>query len=319
MKEDLPFFEHDNHARHHPKMKALLAEFGWAGIGRFWSLNEAICCSSKAILDVSKKVTKASMAVELGLSMAEFEAFLVFLSDPNECGLITYKDGKVTTERTQESYRQVEEGRIKARNRKNKTIDGHPDTASPESPVTETFSVNDQSSPEHTQSSPEPYKSIKEHNRTEQNTSELKELPQTPKRGLELPGLNLGADGDYRKPADITPLFTSVRKTFQDKGGVAWGKAELEVEAIHWLIGEFGNIAAREQRAPEDVAQDILGRFWKMRETGRDFWKTQPYTPRRLQSVWEQLLTETSAKPAATKFTAATYDPSKPNLTVEAM
>ena len=31
MKNDLPYFSHDNDARNNPKMKALRARFGWTG------------------------------------------------------------------------------------------------------------------------------------------------------------------------------------------------------------------------------------------------------------------------------------------------
>ena len=40
MKDNLPYFSHDNNARRHPKMKALIAEFGYEGYGRFWALND---------------------------------------------------------------------------------------------------------------------------------------------------------------------------------------------------------------------------------------------------------------------------------------
>lgn len=121
--------------------------------------------------------------------------------------------------------------------------------------------------------------------------------PQTPKPGLFD---DLDASGKPKPTPVITPIFTSVRKTFQDKGGMAWGNAEKELEALHWLETEFGNIAAREQREVSEVAQDILDRFWKIREKGRDFWKTQPYTPSRLKAVWTQLLTETAAETGET-------------------
>ena len=82
-KEDLPYFSHDNDASEHPKFKALRARYGavegWAAVGRFWALNEAVARSKGARLDLSKKVNRATMAVDLGLSLSDFDGFLSFL------------------------------------------------------------------------------------------------------------------------------------------------------------------------------------------------------------------------------------------------
>lgn len=106
MKNDLPYFTHDNNARNHPKMKALRAQYGPAGYGLFWILNEMISQAQDARLDLSKKINRTATAGELGMSLEQFDSFLAFLSDP-EYDLVNYKDGILTTDRTQEDYAAV--------------------------------------------------------------------------------------------------------------------------------------------------------------------------------------------------------------------
>ena len=88
MKDDLPYFSHDNDARNHPKMKALRARFGWTGYGQFWALNEMIAGAPQARLDLSRKVVRSSVACELGMTTDALDDFLRFLEDKDECGLI---------------------------------------------------------------------------------------------------------------------------------------------------------------------------------------------------------------------------------------
>lgn len=107
MKDDLPYFSHDNDSRNHPKMKALRARYGWTGYGQFWALNEMIAGSSGARLDLGRKVVRASCACELGMTTDALDDFLSFLANDDECGLIAYVDGIVTTDRTQEDIGRV--------------------------------------------------------------------------------------------------------------------------------------------------------------------------------------------------------------------
>jgi len=115
MKDDLPYFSHDNDARNHAKMKALRARYGWTGYGQFWALNEMISGAAHARLDLSRKVVKAGAACELGMTPDALEDFLKFLSDYEECGLIHYEKGIITTDRTQENYERVEADRLRKR------------------------------------------------------------------------------------------------------------------------------------------------------------------------------------------------------------
>jgi hypothetical protein len=103
MKDNLPYFSHDNNAHRHPKMKALIAEYGYEGYGRFWALNERIAESSGAYIDISKKVNKLALAQEIGLNGDGIDRFLKFLSDP-EIDLINIKDRIITTERIKSEY-----------------------------------------------------------------------------------------------------------------------------------------------------------------------------------------------------------------------
>jgi hypothetical protein len=117
MKDNLPYFSHDNNARRHPKMKALIAELGYEGYGRFWALNERIAESSGACIDISKKVNKLDLAQELGLNGDGLDKFLAFLSDP-EIDLINMKDNIITTDRISEIFEKTMGNRGDERERK---------------------------------------------------------------------------------------------------------------------------------------------------------------------------------------------------------
>jgi hypothetical protein len=103
MKNDLPYFTHDNNARLHPKFQALLSQYGAAGYGQFWMLNEIISQAEDAKLDLSKKINRGAVARQLGMTFEELDSFLAFISDP-EIDLANYKDFILTTDRTQENY-----------------------------------------------------------------------------------------------------------------------------------------------------------------------------------------------------------------------
>jgi hypothetical protein len=117
MKNNLPYFSHDNNARNHPKMKALIAEFGYEGYGRFWVLNERIAESTGAFIDISRKVNKLDLAKELGFDGNELDQFIAFLSDP-EIDLINIQDNIITTDRLTELFDKTMESRVFERDRK---------------------------------------------------------------------------------------------------------------------------------------------------------------------------------------------------------
>jgi hypothetical protein len=98
-------------------MKALIAELGYEGYGRFWALNERIAESSGAFIDISKKVNKLDLAQELGLNGGGLDKFLAFLSDP-EIDLINIKDNIITTDRISELFEKTMGNREDERERK---------------------------------------------------------------------------------------------------------------------------------------------------------------------------------------------------------
>ena len=111
MKNDLPRFDHDNDARNHPKMKALLTAYGFEGYGRFWALNEVVAAADGVKLDLSRRINRMALASDLGLSEKALEDFIQFLADP-EVDLINFQDGIITTDRTQEAYDRVYKKRL---------------------------------------------------------------------------------------------------------------------------------------------------------------------------------------------------------------
>jgi hypothetical protein len=121
MKDNLPYFSHDNNAHRHPKMKALIAEYGYEGYGRFWALNERIAENPGAYIDISRKVNRLDLAQELGMSGPELDKFLEFLADP-EIDMINFENGKITTDRITENYQftmeMLEQDRERKRNKK---------------------------------------------------------------------------------------------------------------------------------------------------------------------------------------------------------
>jgi hypothetical protein len=114
MKNDLPYFSHDNDARNHPKMKALRAQYGATGYGQFWMLNELISQAPEAHLDLVRKINRLAVAQELGFNLEELEKFLAFLSDP-DIDLVYYVDGIIWTDRTEENYKSVKAERERKR------------------------------------------------------------------------------------------------------------------------------------------------------------------------------------------------------------
>jgi len=66
------------------------------------------------MLDISRRINRAAVAFELGMKEAEFMNFINFLADP-EIDLINYKEGIITTDRTQENLKFANEERKRQR------------------------------------------------------------------------------------------------------------------------------------------------------------------------------------------------------------
>jgi hypothetical protein len=274
MKDDLPYFSHDNDARNHAKMKALRARFGWTGYGQFWALNEMIAGASQARLDLSRKVVKAAVACELGMTPSALDDLLLFLSNKDECGLINLENGIVTTDRTKEDYSKTEAGRQAAKERyarKNKT--------SPE---------KSQTSPEKGQTSPELRpKTDREQNRIEENRIENSTKITRPTKNQESEDQG---EAPASRPMDKT-LSVKVRSEDQDLYKAIWDSFlaktpaftnyPKESKATHKII-EY--CRQHDKDNPVYFAKLMLEKYYNLTESGAKFWREQPFVPSRLAS-----------------------------------
>jgi len=149
MKYDLPFFAHYSTTHNEPRMQALFAEFGFEGYGRYWTLCEKIASSSNAVLDISSRVIKLTIARALEFSGDEFDAFISFLNAP-DIKLVRLEDGFITTDQLQEDYQKVSKKRTRDRN--NPNTDSSPLTELQETTTEKPISVakNIQSTVEYT-------------------------------------------------------------------------------------------------------------------------------------------------------------------------
>ena len=72
-----------------------------------------IAASDGCTIDLNRKSLKASVMLDLGLSVDEFDEFIKILSD--ECELILNLDGIITTEIVRDNLREVMKERERAR------------------------------------------------------------------------------------------------------------------------------------------------------------------------------------------------------------
>jgi len=122
MKNNIDFYQHYANADQHPKFKMLRVQFGWAGEGRFWALNNRIAQAENCCLNVVKKYNAASIASDIGLTISEFEEFIRYLKD--DCELIKEcSTGIITTDIIQENFKSVSGNREKARDRKQRYLE----------------------------------------------------------------------------------------------------------------------------------------------------------------------------------------------------
>lgn len=116
MKQNIEFYPHYAASDQHAKFKMLRVEFGWAGEGKFWALNNRIAQADGCCLDVSKKYNKAALASDLDFSLEDFDKFILFLKD--DCELISEcEKGIITTEIITETFDKVMKDRSEARGR----------------------------------------------------------------------------------------------------------------------------------------------------------------------------------------------------------
>lgn len=128
MKNNIDYYQHFAYADQHPKFKMLRVQFGWAGEGKFWALNNKIAQAEDCCLDVSKKYNRAAIASDLDFSMDELDEFLTFLLE--DCELIRKcPEGKITTDIIQECFTKVMSDREKARERASRRWEKQTDTS----------------------------------------------------------------------------------------------------------------------------------------------------------------------------------------------
>jgi len=124
VKNNISYYSHCADSDQHAKFKMLRAEFGWAGEGKFWALNNRIAQAENCCLDISKKYNKAAIASDLNFSLEEFEKYITFLI--KECELLKEcKTDVITTDNIQEIYTKVMDERARARERSERTFPKH--------------------------------------------------------------------------------------------------------------------------------------------------------------------------------------------------
>jgi hypothetical protein len=90
----------------------LRVEYGWAGEGKFWALNNRIAQADECCLNISKKYNTAAIANDLDFNLETFDKFIKFLKD--DCELIRESGpGIITTDIIQENFEKVSEKRKK--------------------------------------------------------------------------------------------------------------------------------------------------------------------------------------------------------------
>ncbi len=110
MKNNIEYYRHSTQSDSHPKFKMLRNEYGWAGEGKFWALNNRIAQAEDCLLDISKKYNKASLANDLEFKVDELDQFIEFLI--NDCELVFMtKEGFLTTKTIQENFLNVQDNR----------------------------------------------------------------------------------------------------------------------------------------------------------------------------------------------------------------
>ena len=110
MKNNIEYYRHSAQSDSHPKFKMLRNEYGWAGEGKFWALNNRIAQAEDCLLDISKKYNKASLANDLEFKVDELDQFIEFLI--NDCELVFMtEDGFLTNKTIQENFLNVQDNR----------------------------------------------------------------------------------------------------------------------------------------------------------------------------------------------------------------
>lgn len=117
-KSNLLYYNHKVDSHNHWKFRRLRKEYGWAGEGKFWALNNLIAQSENCLLDLSDEDKQEQIAADLDFEIDEFMEYLNYLV--TKCKLVKKEGEKYKTKSTQETYAEVEKTREFDRERKNK-------------------------------------------------------------------------------------------------------------------------------------------------------------------------------------------------------
>ena len=90
---------------------------------------------------------------------------------------------------------------------------------------------------------------------------------------------------------ETPPLFIALRNAFQSKNPT-WPKPDAEVQALHWIVAASEAKAKDLGSTPDECALVLVTKFWELKQTGRDFWRRQPFQPTRMKSLWGDLMAE---------------------------
>ena len=163
---------------------------GWAAEGRFWALNNMIAISDNCKLDLTKKRNIGVIADELSLSSPELLDYLAVLTSEDVELLQETEPGIYTTKIVQETLESVMEDRERSRKRKKSVKNTGSDG-------------KDESSPELSESSPEPNNKV---NKSEVNKSELNKSESGEKKN----SLTFFSDDHLKKIKALFATYTKI-------------------------------------------------------------------------------------------------------------
>jgi hypothetical protein len=290
MKDNLPYFEHDNNASLHPKMKALISKYDHAGYGKFWILNEMIARSPGAYIDISKKINKLDLANELRLSENELDDFLNFLSDP-QIDLINNQDGKITTDRVTECFYKTMKGRKSDRERKQgKNKDSNFPDGNNDFPSGNDQLLDFQVENGNFQSENDNFHVEKQREEEEDNTRQEEDKRKT-RRRKESNGSTEPSLSDSQKSAlELSELLlTSHRKEFPD---YLSGNSDNQIKKkTDGWAADIEKLIRIDKKDPEIIRQVIL---WV--KTPNNFWFHNIESGSKLRKQFERLYGEMKTK-----------------------
>ena len=215
MKNNIDFYQHYAVSDQHPKFKMLRVEYGWAGEGKFWALNNRIAQADECCLNISKKYNKAAIANDLDLNLETFDKFIKFLKD--DCELIRESGpGIITTDIIQENFEKVSEKRKKNQSYYKKA-------------VSDTFSSSQSTENE-----------IKQAENIQSKVKERKDKVKTPladKSATEMCPQKLIRDL-YNEKLPFLPVCKSTNKTVDGMVRTRW-KEDTERQDLVWWENYF--------------------------------------------------------------------------------